>query len=84
MARQSDFISQTRAVSNRLIDAVNEARALRREWDSLDYGNTITPEHFVGENAELDKNDIAAFFTAMEGVEQFLATGAATSYYRLR
>jgi hypothetical protein len=84
MARQSDFISATRAVSNRLIDAVNEARALRREWDAMDYGSTLTDDAFAGEHAGLTTANLADFFSAMETVEQFLATGAATNYYRLR
>jgi hypothetical protein len=84
MARQSDFISATRAVSNRLIDAVNEARALRREWDSLDYGNTITEEAFTGDNAELDIDAIAAFFTSIDALEAVLAQGHATNLYALR
>ncbi len=84
MSRHQDFISQTRATSNRLIDAVNEARALRREWDAMDYGTTLPETAFGGENTGMSVADIAAFFTAMETVEAFLATGAATSYYRLR
>lgn len=83
--RQQDFISQTRAVSNRLIDAVNEARALRREWDALNYGETITEEAFTGDNAGLTIDDLAAFFTSMDAVEDLLvAQFHAPNYYKLR
>lgn len=86
MAKPSEFVSKVRDTSSRLIDAVNDMRSLRREWDALDYGNTLEESLFTdqGGHAGIARADIGNMFAAMEQVEDLLANGGTSVFYKLR
>ena len=45
--RQQDYITAIRAANRKIWDGINELVAAQREWNALDYGNTLP----VGEGA---------------------------------
>lgn len=47
MSREQDFITEARAANKAIWDGINKLVALQREWNALDYGNTLD----VGEGA---------------------------------
>lgn len=58
MARNSDFVSEYRQTVSKLIDTMNELRALRRWYDALDLGNALVDGaegDFAGANSVITK-----------------------------
>lgn len=91
----SDHITRTRQATNKLLDALNELRALKLEWDALDLGNKIddgdrkasTPTlgDFEGANSHLTKAEIGAVTgTTLAAIEALLKQGHATNLYKIR
>jgi len=67
-----------------LWDALNDLKALQREWTALDYMNTLSEDAFQGENAGLDASAIAAIvFTTTDALLALLDTGHGTNLARL-
>jgi len=89
----SNHITRVRQATTQLIDAINQLRALKAEWDALDLGNKIddgkrddsTPSFgdFEGQT-HLTKADIAAAFNTLAAIETLLNQGHATNLYRIR
>ena len=82
-ARESDYVSETRQLARQLWDAVNGLVALQREWNALDYGNTLNT--FEGENTGLVAADVGAvvFDTVNAIVSDVLSVGHATNLSKL-
>jgi plastocyanin domain-containing protein len=84
--RPSDFVTEVRQVSTALLQTVNGLDALRREWDGLDYLNTITGEGgFEGSNSDVDVDDIAAVIgTTLDAINELLNSGHRTNLLGIR
>lgn len=84
MSRQSDFVTLARQEARRLWEALNALEALQKEWNALDYGNTLGAEAFAGQNDHLNALQVGAvvFDTAAAIRAQFDA-GHATNVARL-
>lgn len=80
--RQQDYITLARQQAKNLWSSINELVELQREWNALDYGNTLVDG--VGENAGITKTAVGAvvFDTANAVVSVFNA-GSATNIARL-
>lgn len=83
MSRESDYITEARQANRELWNAINTLVALQREWNALDYGNTL--DDFQGENADLTKEQVGAviFDTANAIVSNVLSAGHATNMAKL-
>ena len=82
MARGSDFITLARQHNKAIWDAINELVGLQREWNALDYGNTLEPG--AGANDGLTKTEIGAVvFDTTNATLAVLASGHATNMAKL-
>ncbi len=82
--RQIDYVTQVRIATRKLWDALNDLKALQREWTALDYMNTLSEDAFQGENAGLDASAIAAIvFTTTDALLALLDTGHGTNLARV-
>jgi hypothetical protein len=84
MASKSDHITKVRQASKKLIDAMDELRALKRESDALDLGKNLADGDFVGENQAIVKADVVAAYAALAAIEQALASVHAASLYKIK
>lgn len=57
--------------------------AARRQWDALDYLNSLPPEAFEGTNSDLDLAEMTAAVSSMEAINGFVVAGHATNLYEL-
>ncbi len=81
-ARQSDYISEARDLTRQLWDAINGLAVLQREWNALDYGNTLT--EFSGQNESLSAPEIGAVvFDSANAMVAVLNAGHATNISKL-
>ena len=81
--RPADYVTEVRIATRKLWSALNELKALQREWTALDYMNTLSEDAFQGENAGLDAAAIAAIvFTTTDAVLALLAEGHDTNLAR--
>ena len=82
MSRQSDYISEARAANRQVWDGINALKALQREYNALDYGNTL-PDG-VGENDGITKAEVGAVvFDTANAMVSLLDTGHATNMAKL-
>ena len=82
--RQADYVTEVRIATRKLWSALNELKALQREWTALDYMNTLSEDAFQGENAGLDASAIAAIvFTTTDALLALLDTGHGTNLARV-
>lgn len=80
--REQDFISEVKAANRKIWDGINELKSLQREWNALDYGNTLDPG--VGENEGLTAVEVGAVaFDTANALETTLNTGHATNMAKL-
>jgi len=80
--RQQDFYTLARNHSKAIWDGINALVALQREWQALDYGNTLEPG--AGANDGLTKTEIGAVvFDTTNAMVAVLAAGHATNMARL-
>lgn len=82
MSRESDYITQVRALTRDLWEAINGLQALQREWTALDYGTTL--DDGVNENAGIVRADVGAVvFDTTDAISDLLDTGHATNLAKL-
>lgn len=83
MSRKSDFISEYRQLTAQLLEVQGELEQRRLEWDSLDYGNTMTQDDFIGDNASILKADLVASVSSVGAVTTLLSQGHRTNLYKI-
>ena len=82
MSRQSDYISEARAANRKVWDGINALKSLQREYNALDYGNTLPDGS--GENEGISKAEVGAvIFDTANALVALLDTGHATNMAKL-
>lgn len=82
MSRQADYISEARAANRQVWDGINALKALQREYNALDYGNTLPDGS--GENDGITKAEVGAVvFDTANALVALLDTGHATNMAKL-
>jgi hypothetical protein len=82
MAREQDYYTLARQANTAIWDALNDLVALQREWDAMDFGNTLEPG--AGANDGLTKTEIGAVvFDTTNAMLAVLAAGHATNMAKL-
>jgi len=80
--RQQDFYTLARNHSKAIWDGINALVALQREWNALDYGNTLEPG--AGANDGLTDTEVGAVvFDTANAMVAVLAAGHATNMAKL-
>ena len=82
MSRQSDYISEARAANRQVWEGINTLKSLQREYNALDYGNTLPDGS--GENDGITKSEVGAVvFGTANAMVSLLDTGHATNMAKL-
>ena len=82
MAREQDFITLARQQNKAIWDGINALVAMQREWNALDYGNTLADG--LGENADYTAAEVGAVvFDTANAFVAVLAAGHATNMAKL-
>ena len=82
MSRQSDYITEARAANRQVWDGINALKALQREYNALDYGNTLPDGS--GENDGITKAEVGAVvFDTANALVTLLDAGHATNMAKL-
>ena len=82
MAREQDFITLARQQNKAIWDGINALVAMQREWNALDYGNTL--DDGLGENADYTADEIGAVvFDTANAFVAVLGQGHATNMAKL-
>lgn len=82
MSRESDVYDDTRKAARDVWNAINTLVSLQREWNALDYGNTLDPG--TGSNTGLTKTEIGAvMFDTANALVTLLGQGHATNLAKL-
>ena len=82
MSRQADYITAARAANRKVWDGINVLKALQREYNALDYGNTLPDGS--GENEGISKAEVGAvIFDTANALVALLDTGHATNMAKL-
>lgn len=82
MAREQDFITLARQQNKAIWDGINALVAMQREWNALDYGNTL--EDGEGGNADYTAAEIGAVvFDTANAFVAVLGQGHATNMAKL-
>lgn len=80
MSRQSDYITHVRAANKAIWDGINTLFALQREWNALDYGNTLSTGE--GENTGIDAADVGAVAYAPDEAATMTTAEKAATFLR--
>ena len=84
MARSSDFVTHVRQESASLLDTVDKLNALKREWDALDYGNTLGDDAFEGSNSEVTLAEVTAVIgVTLTALNDLMAQGHGSNLYKM-
>lgn len=85
-AQKQQYINRARTAATQLWNAQQELLELQREWNALDYGNTLnTPDDFTGDNEGLTGANIGAVvFDTANLVQGVLDAGSATNLARIK
>lgn len=82
MARNQDYITLARNANRQVWDGINALVALQREYNAMDFGNTL-PDG-AGANAGITKAQVGAVvFDTANAFAAVLAAGHATNMARL-
>lgn len=80
--RSQDYITLVRQNNRALWDALNNLVALQREWQALDYGNTLPDGE--GDNAGITPPEVGAVaFDTANALVAVLNAGHATNMAKL-
>jgi hypothetical protein len=81
-ARNSEYYDKARQANKQLWNAINDLLELQRQWNALDYGNTLTDG--VGTNEGLTKAEIGAVvFDTANAMQAVLNAGHGTNLAKL-
>lgn len=84
MSRQNDYVTEVRDASHHLTNAIDELLNLQKEWQALDYGNTLKQENFEGDNAAIPPADVGAVVVdTANAIDELLKTGYYTNIFKL-
>lgn len=82
MSRESDFITEVRASNKKIWDGINELIAAQREYNALDYGNTL--DDGVGANEGITKLMVGSVvFDTANALVAVLNAGHSTNMAKL-
>jgi hypothetical protein len=82
VSREQDFYTLARQHNAAIWDAINGLVALQREWNALDYGNTLDPGQ--GSNEGLTATEVGAVvFDTANAFVGVLGAGHATNMAKL-
>jgi hypothetical protein len=82
MGRQQDYYTLARNHNKAIWDGINALVALQREWNALDYGNTLEPG--AGANLGLTDAEVGAVvFDTANAMVAVLNAGHATNMAKL-
>lgn len=84
MAIDSDWITRYRIQVTTWLNALEDLLALRTQYDSLDYGSTLTEEDFAGANQDIDLAQLTAAVGSIEAIDGFTQSGHYTNLYHLK
>ena len=84
MAVDADWISRYRGQVTAWLNALEDLLALRKQYDALDYGNTLTEEDFAGANGDIDLAQLTAAVGSIEAIDGFTQAGHYTNLYHLK
>jgi hypothetical protein len=80
--RSQDYITIVRQKNKAIWDGINDLVALQREWQALDYGNTLPDGE--GENAGITPAEVGAVtFDTVNAFVTVLNAGHATNMAKL-
>lgn len=82
MSREQDFITEARAANSAIWNGINELVALQREWNALDYGNTLDAGEGANEGITVSEVGAVTFDTA-NALVAVLNGGHATNMAKL-
>jgi hypothetical protein len=84
MAQPATLVNDLRACNDRLLDALDEAAALRRQWDAL--GGQVFVDPFFEANPTYDftAEEMGTAFASLEAISGFVAEGHATNLNKVR
>lgn len=83
MANDSAYVTQYRQTVTNFLQVLNTLDALRRQWDSLDYSNSLTPEDFAPPNDDIDLAALTAAVASVEAISGFVQSGHGTNLYTI-
>lgn len=78
-----NHINNVRTASQKLIEAINNIKMLKLEWDALGLSEAIGEGDFIDNNNGLAVADIAAIYTTLTAIEGLYTTGHNTNLYKL-
>lgn len=82
MAREQDYYTLARQYNQAIWDGINDLMALQREWNAMDFGNTLEPG--AGANDGLVAADVGAVvFDTANAMVAVLNAGHATNMAKL-
>lgn len=95
--QNSDFITKTRDAATKLLESIDELRALDKQRAALDLGTALDNGtrseidnddiqfgDFQGANMGVTKNDILNVTTTLNAIEALLSQGHATNLYKVK
>ena len=81
-ARNSEYYDKARQANKQLWNAINDLQELQRQWNALDYSNTLTDG--VGTNEGLTKAEVGAVvFDTANAMKGLLDAGHGTNMAKL-
>lgn len=82
MAREQDFITEARQLNRQVWEGINGLVALQREWNALDYANTLDAGE--GDNTGIEAAEVGAVvFATADAFVTVLNAGHATNMAKL-
>jgi hypothetical protein len=82
MSREQDFITEARAANRKIWDGINDLVSMQREWNALDYGNSLG--NGTGENEGIVTAEVGAVtFDTANAFVAVLNGGHATNMAKL-
>ena len=86
MDRQQQFITEVRELNRQVWDGIAKLKAKQREWNALDYGNTLEDGMNNGAitNAGVTRTEVGSvLFDTVNAMEAVLDAGHATNMAKL-
>ena len=78
-AKKQNFVSLTKTAVENFLDAYEELRSLRQEWDTQGYSGNLGAEIFVGGLAHMDGTKVASVMTTFDAVHNVIGTSTGTT-----